>query len=168
MTTRQLEEWRHPSPFEFHYGESHRDAYALEPVNRLETIPSTDSDLAAHVTIAHHAGVAAVGPPPGELLPDVPFGDCRDALGKDLQWARNVRSALYGVLSPCRVWATLATQAVHSKASGAAWALERMPDDLKPLVQRALASYTGAGEPIDVDEAQRQRLLDYVESQLPE
>jgi len=32
----------------------------------------------------------------------------------------------------------------------------------RPLVARALASYAGAGEPIEVDADERQRLLDYI------
>ena len=38
---------------------------------------------------------------------------------------------------------------------------------MKPLVETALASYTRAGEAIEVGEAGRQRLLDYIEKQLP-
>ena len=168
LTRNQLDDWRHPSPFEAHYGESHREAFALDPVTALQTMSPTDLDLAAHVTIAREAGIAVIGPPRDEVFPEVPFADYRDALGTDLVWARDVRSALYGILSPCRVWATLETGALHSKASGAAWALERLPDDLKPLVENALASYTGAGEPIDFDESTRQRLLDYIEARLPQ
>jgi Domain of unknown function (DUF4111)/Nucleotidyltransferase domain len=168
LTRSQLNDWRHPSPFEMHYGESHRETLALDPLTALQTMSSTDRDLAAHVTIAREAGIAVIGPPSEEVLPKVPFAHYRDALGTDLTWARGVRSALYGILSPCRVWATLETGALHSKASGAAWALERLPDDLKPLVKTALASYTGAGESIDFDESARQRLLDYIEARLPE
>jgi streptomycin 3"-adenylyltransferase len=166
LSNAQLEQWTHPSPFEFHYGESHREAYALEPIHCLEAMPETDADLAAHVTIARHAGIAVLGPPSEAMFPVVPFDDYRCALGTDLEWARTVRSALYGILSPCRVWATLATGEVQSKASGARWALERLPHDLTTLVETALASYTGAGEPIEVDETQRQRLLDYIEAQI--
>lgn len=168
LTGNQLEDWRHPSPFESHYSEMHREALALDPVTALQMMSSTDRDLAAHVTIARDTGIAVFGPPSEEVFPDIPFEHYRDALGTDLAWARDVRSALYGILTPCRVWATLETGALHSKASGAAWALERLPEDLKPLVETALASYTGAGEPIDFDEDTRQRLLDYVEARLPQ
>jgi hypothetical protein len=77
-----------------------------------------------------------------------------------------VRSALYGVLSPCRVWAALETGELHSKASGAEWALARLPPDLRPPVERALASYRGRGEPIELAETDRQTLLAYIESRL--
>jgi len=167
LTRAQLRTWRHPSPFELHYGEGHREGFALDPLNRLATMSATDADLAAHLTVARKAGIALVGPPPADVFPEVPFDDYREALGTDLEWARTVRSALYGILSPCRVWATLATGEVHSKTSGASWALDRLPEDMRPLVQAALTSYTGAGESIEVDEAARQRLLDYIEAQLP-
>ena len=167
LTRAQLRTWRHPSPFELHYGEGHREGFALDPLNRLATMSATDADLAAHLTIARKAGIALAGAPPADVFPEVPFDDYREALGTDLEWARTVRSALYGVLSPCRVWATLATGEVHSKTSGASWALDRLPEDMRPLVQAALTSYTGAGESIEVDEAARQRLLDYIEAQLP-
>jgi len=167
LTRAQLRTWRHPSPFELHYGEGHREGFALDPLDRLATMSATDADLAAHLTVARKAGIALVGPPPADVFPEVPFDDYREALGSDLEWARTVRSALYGILSPCRVWATLATGEVHSKTSGASWALDRLPEDMRPLVQAALTSYTGAGESIEVDEAARQRLLDYIEAQLP-
>jgi predicted nucleotidyltransferase len=162
----QLRPWRHPSPFELHYSESYREALAFDPIGTLERMPPTDPDIAAHVAVARPAGIALVGPPPGAIFPEVPWPDFEDALRRDLVWARTVRSALYGVLSPCRVWAALATREIHSKATAAAWALERLPPDLRPLVERARASYAGAGEPIEVDEEERQRLLDYVEEQL--
>jgi streptomycin 3"-adenylyltransferase len=168
LTKGQLDGWRHPSRFEFHYGELHRDAYAYEPVRSIESMAETDADLAAHVTIARNGGIAIVGPSAEDVFPDVPFADYRDALGTDLEWARTVKSALYGILSPCRVWATLATHEVHSKASGARWALDRLPEELKPSVESALASYTGAGEPVAIDELARRRLLDYIEAQLPQ
>jgi len=162
LTTAQLDDWRHPSAFEFHYGELHRESYAFNPVDALERMPSTDADLAAFVTVARSAGLTLVGPSPKTVFPQIPFADYADSVLRDFDWARKTRSELYGVLTPCRIWATLATGNVHSKATGAAWALERLPDEFRTLVERALASYTGAGEPIEVDEGERQRLLDYV------
>jgi streptomycin 3"-adenylyltransferase len=166
LTREQLARWRHPSPFELHYGESHREGFAFDPVGTLAAMASTDPDLAAHVTVARALAIPLVGPAADDVFPPVPWADYEDSLRRDLAWSRNVKSALYGVLSPCRVWASLATRDLHSKASGAAWALERLPADLRPLVASALASYTGTGEPIDVDEPTRQRLIDEVEREL--
>jgi len=60
----------------------------------------------------------------------------------------------------------LETGELHSKASGAEWALPRLPAALRPTVERALASYRGTGEPIELDEEERQRLLDHIDRQL--
>jgi streptomycin 3"-adenylyltransferase len=166
VTTEQLRTWRHPTPFELHYWESRREEFAFDPLGTLASIGIENADLAAHVTVTRAAGIPLVGPPPEAVFPRVPDADLRDSLLRDLQWSRDVRSALYGVLSPCRIWATLETGGIHSKATGAAWALERLPHELKPLVERALASYTGTGEPIDADEQERRRLLDYVDERV--
>jgi streptomycin 3"-adenylyltransferase len=166
LTTDQLRHWRHPSPFELHYGETHREALAFEPVAALERMSRTDPDLAAHVTVARGAGIALVGPPPETVFPEIPWQDYADALRRDLEWTRTSRSALYGILSPCRVWASLETREVHSKASGAQWALRRLPADLRPQVERALASYTGGGEAIELDDEERGRLQAYIEERV--
>jgi predicted nucleotidyltransferase len=166
VTTDQLRPWRYPPPYDFHYGESHRERLALDPEAALERPAQGDPDLAAHFDVVQARGAALLGPPAAELFPEVPRADLEDALRRDLQWCRSVRSALYGVLSPCRVWAALATGELHSKASGASWALPRLPADLRPPVERALASYCGAGEPIELDEGERQRLLDHIEARL--
>lgn len=166
LTTDQLHSWRHPSGFELHFGETHRESLAVEPVAELERMSPTDPDLAAHVKVARAAGIALAGLPPHEAFPEIPWEDYADALRRDLEWTRTSRSALYGILSPCRVWASLETGEVHSKASGAEWALPRLPADLRPHVQRALASYVGAGEAIDVDDDERRRLQAYVEQRV--
>jgi predicted nucleotidyltransferase len=166
VTMEQLRDWRHPSPFELHYSETHREALAFEPVAALERTSPTDPDLAAHVTIARAAGIPLAGPPPETVFPEIPWEDYADALRRDLEWTRTSRSALYGVLSPCRVWASLETGQVHSKTSGAQWALPRLPADLRPQVERALASYAGGGESIEFDAEERRRLQAYIEEQV--
>jgi predicted nucleotidyltransferase len=167
VTTDQLRPWRYPPPYDFHYSESHRERLALDPEVALERPKEGDPDLAAHVDVVRARGVTLLGPSPLEVFPAVPRADLEDALRRDLDWCRSVRSALYGVLSPCRVWAALETGELHSKASGAEWALPRLPAALRPPVERALASYRGAGEPIGLDEEERQRLLDHIEGRLP-
>lgn len=166
VMTDQLRPWRYPPPYDFHYGESHRERLALDPEVAVERPTEGDPDLAAHVDVVRARGVTLLGPPPLELFPEVPRADLEDALRRDLEWCRSMRGALYGVLSPCRVWAALETGELHSKASGAEWALPRLPAALRPPVERALASYRGAGEPIELDEEDRQRLLNYIEGRL--
>ena len=166
VTLAQLTPWRYPPSYDFHYGESRRERLVLEPDGVLERPVEGDPDLAAHYDVVRAAGIALVGPPPQEVFPEVPRADLEDALRRDLEWCRGVKSALYGVLSPCRIWAALETGQLHSKASRGEWALPRLPPDLRPPVERALASYRGSGEPIALDEDDRRRLLSYVERRL--
>lgn len=129
-----LHPWRHPAPSELHWN------------GRLvERTDAGDPDLAAHVTVASAAGVALVGPPAQEIFPEVPRADYEDALRRDLAWTREHGEELYLVLSPLRVWAALETGELHSKASAGEWALGRLPSNLRPLVECALAAYAGSG-----------------------
>jgi aminoglycoside adenylyltransferase-like protein len=161
-----LRNWNHPLPFELHYSETYREGFGTDPLGTLARMPRTDPDLAAHVAVTREAGIALVGRPVVDVVPAVPWNDVRDALLRDLEWTRTARSALYGVLSPCRVWATLETGELHSKLAAAQWALERLPAELRAPVERALASYAGDGEPIELAEDERARLWDYVDERV--
>jgi aminoglycoside adenylyltransferase-like protein/nucleotidyltransferase-like protein len=155
LSESDLTTWRHPASYDLHF----------DTKQRLFG-PGEDYDLAAHLTVVHHRGAALAGPTPADVFPEVPWEDYEDSLRRDLAWCREHGSELYAVLSPARIWATLTDRAVHSKASGAAWALERAPDEFRPLLQRALEVYrAGASEPaFDPDEVRR--FADFVMEQL--
>jgi streptomycin 3"-adenylyltransferase len=150
----ELHPWRHPLPFDFHWGESWREAFEADLEEALSRQRLADPDLAAHVTVTIRHGVALVGPAPQDVLPDLPWPDYVDSLVADLAWALDTEwpNALYRVLSPARIWATLATRDVHSKDSGAAWALERLPTDLRPLLARGLARHRGESASFELQE----------------
>jgi hypothetical protein len=138
MSQSALLPWRHPAPFDLHFSWNE---------DRLVG-PGEDHDLAAHFTIARHAGVALLGPPPAEVFPEVPREDYEDSLRRDLVWSGEHGGRLYAVLSPARIWATLTERVVHSKASGVAWALERAPEEFRPLISQALETYrSGTDQP---------------------
>jgi predicted nucleotidyltransferase len=147
-----LRPWRHPCPFDVHW--------------RGELIErGQDRDLAAHVTVARAAGIALVGPPPQETFPEVPRAEFEESLRDELAWTREHGRELYRALTPLRVWAALETKQQHSKASGAEWALPRLPADLRPVVERALAAYTGSGRSFEHTPEELDRILDFVETQ---
>lgn len=161
VTAADLNPWRYPTPYVFHFGESWR--------LRLEggELPSsgTDHDLAAHLTVLRHAGVALSGPAVATTFPTVPPADYRDSLLRDLTYAKEERLGLYGVLTGSRIWATLATGRLHSKDSGAAWVETRAAPRFRPLVSTALRVYRGeSDEP--VDPAETRAYLDAVEAEL--
>ena len=147
--------WRHPAPYDAYYGSERRLIG-----------PGEDHDLAAHVTVAREAGVALLGPPPAEVLPQIPWEHYEDALLRDLDWCRDHGTRLYAALSPARIWATLTDGVVHSKASGAAWAIERAPAEFQPLLKRALETYRTGDEQVEFDSDEVRRFSDFVSSQI--
>lgn len=139
-----LDPWQYPTPFDFLYGESHRSRFEAGELTPWSG--ETNKDLAAHVTVLRTAGVVLRGPPIEEMFPKVPWADYADALTHDLDWCRTrfAEEPRYGVLSIARIWATLATGTVHSKATGADWALPRLAADLRPVLDHGRDLYTGA------------------------
>ena len=78
----------------------------------------------------------------------MPWEDYEDSLRRDLESCGKDGGGIYAVLSPARIWATLTERDVHSKASGAAWALVRAPEEFRPLLSQALETYrTGTSDP---------------------
>jgi predicted nucleotidyltransferase len=141
-----LRPWRHPAQLDFHYSEEFREGIAagdLEAWNDLES-----RALAAHITILRQAGVVLTGPPIELVFPEVPWPDYVHALTDDLSWLRKRLKEIprYAVLSGARIWATLATRMPHSKASGAEWVLPRLPVELRPVLEHAVAVYRGQAD----------------------
>jgi hypothetical protein len=150
-----LRPWRHPAPYDLHFS---RKTGLVGP--------GEDEDLAAHVTVARHSGVALIGPPVADVFPPVPWEHYEDSLRNDLVGCREHDDQLYAVLSPARIWATLTDHAVHSKASGAAWALERAPEQFRSLLAQAQDAYVrGDRQPVLDREAVR-RFADFVTDRL--
>lgn len=126
-----LRSWRHPARYELHYSERYR--------LRESPGPGADPDLAAHLTVARERGVALIGPPPRQCLPKVPWHDYVLAILDDFKHCSEQLTRTYAILSMSRVWATLATHELHSKESGALWAMAELEDP--SIVADALESY---------------------------
>lgn len=163
-----LDPWRHPAPFDFHYSDTWREPLRSDLDQTLARQGEADPDLAAHVTVTRARGIAVQGPPPSDVFPEVPWDDYVDALLRDLMWVseRDKTSPVYRVLSPARIWAALATREIQSKESGGAWALDRLPADLRPVLARALARYRGETEAFSVDPETLKQFLAYVEAEV--
>ena len=138
-----LDPWQYPTPLDFHYSEEFRARFKAGELEAWESLESRD--LAAHVTVLQHAGISLHGPAIERTFPDVPISDYRHALTHDLDWCRTRFAEMprYGVLSVARIWATVATGVPHSKASGAEWALPRLPMAVRAVLEHGLDFYTG-------------------------
>ena len=89
-----LQPFMHPSPFEFHYGEDHRETYA----SGGSITATTDVDLACHIAMTRARGQTLVGPAASELLPEVKPRDLIDSLRQDFLWARSQQPQLQDYL----------------------------------------------------------------------
>ena len=110
--------------------------------------PQPDPDVALLIAQARAHGLPLLGPPPAELLPDVPPGDLRRAIATSLPyllqgWREDVRNAL---LTLARMWLTASTGAIAPKDVAAAWAVARLPPDVAPLLAAARADYLGLAD----------------------
>jgi predicted nucleotidyltransferase len=157
ITASAVSDWHHPAPYDLHYSEKRR-----EPLG-----PGTNSDLAAHLTVVHQAGVVLTGAPPASTLPAVPWNDYADALRGDLSYCAAESHGFYSVLSPARIWATLAEREPHTKESAAEWALPRVPAAARPLLADALAVYRAERDWVDFDADAVRAYIRWVERRLP-
>lgn len=142
----EIRPWRYPPAFDFHYSELWRERFesgALEPWTN-----TTNRDLASAVTMALLGDEPLAGPHPTKVFDPVPRADYVDAILRDLgtvdeflPWdTRNV------VLTLPRIWSAVATEAVYSKEGAAGWALPRLPEEHRAVLQRARAAYRGEAE----------------------
>jgi streptomycin 3"-adenylyltransferase len=136
--------WRYPPPLELQYGEWMRSAFEA---GERAPWPSVSPDLAVAVTMVRQSGRALIGPPPGQLLDDVPrrdlmrsMTDALPSLLDDLEDdTRNV------LLTLARMWVTAATGRIVPKDAAAEWAARRMPAELGAVLRRAGALYLDGG-----------------------
>jgi predicted nucleotidyltransferase len=155
FSAKDLDPWRYPTPFDFHFSEDWRAAY--ESGSALRRMGRKGEDPAAQITEARARGVALVGGPIKKVLPVVPRGDFLDSILSDLRWALRklkgnpvmegrVRVGTYLVLNACRVLAFLETGRVLSKAEGGDWALRRVPTKHAAVIRNARRAYGRGAE----------------------
>jgi streptomycin 3"-adenylyltransferase len=142
----EIQPWRYPPTFDLHYSELWRERFEsgeLEPWTS-----TTNRDLASALTMVLLGDEPLAGPHPAQVFDPVPRSDYIDAILRDigtvdefLPWdTRNV------VLTLPRIWSAVATEAVYSKEDAADWALPRLPDEHRAVLERARAAYRGEVE----------------------
>jgi streptomycin 3"-adenylyltransferase len=151
-----------------HYGDDWRNDLLADLKATLARQNESNADLAAHLFVTRARGVVLAGENPQSALPVVPWLDYVDSLLRDLEWSfeSDRPGPVYRVLSPARIWATLATRGLHSKETGASWALEELRGDLYQLLLGALARYRGEAADFEVDDERLSRYRAYVEAEV--
>lgn len=170
----QLDPWTHPTPFEFHYGESHREQYEHDlrsggwkdwnrPVLR-------DEDLAGHVKVTRCRGVCLWGDAIEDAFPEVPRADFLASILADLEWSRDRAGVTldYRLLNLARVWGYLETGAVMSKDEGGVWALGELPTRHAPTIEAALRMYRGIAGAAILDDESILETVEHMEHRIEE
>jgi CTP:molybdopterin cytidylyltransferase MocA/predicted nucleotidyltransferase len=163
----EIKPWRFPPRFDFQYGDWLRAEFEA---GDLEPWPSTTNpDLASLLAIVLLGNATVFGPPPSTLIDPVPPGDLVAATVGDVDSlldrldddTRNV------ILTLARIWSTAATGTIRSKDAAAGWALERLPDEHRAVLERARTAYAeGAEEDWDDLDAQIRPHVEHVVAEI--
>lgn len=137
----------HPMPYHVHYSAAHHAAYLADMDAALARLQGTDPDLAAHITVTRHVGIALLGPEPREMFAPVPPVAYLDSIRADVEnaVADVTENPVYVLLNLCRVLAYIKDGSVLSKAQGGEWGLVRLPQNYRPMLQQALDAYRTDG-----------------------
>jgi streptomycin 3"-adenylyltransferase len=139
----QVRPWRYPPSVDLQYGEWLRKAFERGDSQPLQATVSPD--LTTLLTIVLLGGRPLFGPPPAALLDPVLMEDCVKAMVSDLdrlmdEFEGDTRNIL---LTLARIWQTVVTGVIARKDRAATWALERLPPECQPLLERSRAIYFG-------------------------
>jgi streptomycin 3"-adenylyltransferase len=102
-----------------------------------------DPDLPLHFAVVRQIGLAVWGPPPADVVRDVPRGEQIRLVGDELEWTVANASPSTQVLTACRAWALSSDGRFRSKADAAEWALRHAAP---PVVAEVLADHREARE----------------------
>ena len=134
----------YPTPYELHFSAGHLEWYRNDPDDYIRRMNGTDKDLAAHFTIINKRGRRLCGAPIDEVFADVPSGDYMDSIWFDVEGAAEeiAEYPTYLTLNLARVLAYKEEGLVLSKKEGGEWAIDRLPEEYRPLIRDALRDYS--------------------------
>ena len=148
----EVRPWRYPPRFDLQYGEWLRE----EAIDSTLEEPVARPDVAILITMVRDGGRSLLGPLPQTLFAPVPPHDLARAVLDELQpvlddLETDTRNVL---LTLARMWCTVATGEIRSKAAAAMWALRSLPEAHRPVLERARAAYLGDESDSSYDEAE--------------
>ncbi|MEP7291988.1 MAG: aminoglycoside adenylyltransferase domain-containing protein [Chloroflexota bacterium] len=137
-----LENFRHPTPFELHYSAAWKARYEAGAVD-FEA-QQNDPDLAAHLMITRRRGICIYGHQPiAAVFPEIPADAYLNSILGDAEAILQNMSEnpVYSMLNLCRVLAYKTDGVIASKSEGGAWALKYLDAQTLPLIAQALQEY---------------------------
>jgi streptomycin 3"-adenylyltransferase len=141
----EIRPWRYPPRLDFLYGDWMRAEFERGELTPWET---PNPDLAPVVTMVRSANRTLFGPPPAEVFDSVPSENLNRAIVDGIPGLLDELDSdtTNVVLTLARIWTTLATGTIRSKDAAADWVLHRLPEEHRPVLDRARAVYLGEEE----------------------
>lgn len=141
------ENFRYPTPFEFHFSRAHKKWAEDAPLDFIEKMRGTDKDLAAHFVIIKNRGKCLFGEP-ATIFGQVPQSAFFDSILCDcLDGADEItENPVYYALNMARALAFKNDGLVLSKKEGAQWAMQNLPKEHALVAENALADYESGGK----------------------
>lgn len=131
--------WRYPPQMDFQYGDWLRDQLERGVIPP----PVPNPDLAALITMTLLYGRPLAGPPPADVFAPVPHEELVRAGVDEIE---GILADLDGdtrnmLLTLARIWTTAETGKIRSKDAAADWAIPRLPEVHRPVLERARDGY---------------------------
>lgn len=152
----------HPTPFELHYSDDHRDKYLFD--SNYICGGTTDADLAAHMTIIKHRGICLYGREIYDVFSDVPREAYINSIISDIENAKNdiLDAPIYITLNLCRVLYFMKEGAICSKLEGGNWGKKSLPQKFRKFVEEAVNVYMNQRNKMEYSKEYLIEFVDYM------
>jgi predicted nucleotidyltransferase len=159
-------------PYDLHYSESWRKRYVEKITQPLDLIWRAESlmdvDLCAHIRVINERGITLLGEDKDLAFPRICDEDYFTSILCDFHDAVEgyAEKPEYYILNSCRVLGFLESKEVMSKKEGGQWAINRVPEDFKDIIELALKVYAGKISGVEFEQETVKGFITYVDKQL--
>ncbi|WP_047982001.1 aminoglycoside adenylyltransferase domain-containing protein [Ornithinibacillus contaminans] len=172
LAKEQLETWKHPFPYEFHYSEYWRKRYEDELASGVDHYLTkevkTDVDLAAHIMVLRNRGICLEGKAIDTIFPSVPHSDFLSSIMDDFQaCVKNIeKDPVYCTLNLLRVFWYLKEGTISSKLEAGSWGIHVLPKEMQNTIQKVVTKYSGLNQAYEFEKAELMKIKDYIVKQV--
>jgi len=134
----------YPTPFDLHFSNMHLTWYKSNPIEYVEKMNGTDSDLVAHFVIIKNRGIVLYGKEISDVFGEIPSEAYLDSIKGDIIDSQDevIDNPVDIILNLCRVLAYVQDGLVLSKKEGGEWGMRNINSKYHGLIKEALICYT--------------------------
>lgn len=159
-------------PYDLHYSEYWRRRYEEKVTQPLDQIWRDESlmdvDLCAHIRVINERGSTLFGEDKDLAFPQICDEDYFTSILCDFNDALEgyTEKPEYYILNSCRVLGFLGSKEVMSKKEGGEWAVDRVPEGFKEIIELALQVYAGKISGVGFEQETVKEFITYVGEEL--